>query len=97
MALTDRYINDFLQEIKRLDPELRRYVNMSEGLFHCQMSDFRAWITQCIQDGRLEDYEQGIKILDRYFEPMDKQLEDFNNPIYVSFLNIFSLTERMVY
>jgi len=86
MALVDRHTNDFLQEVKKLDPELRRLVNGSEGLIHVQMGDFSAWIAAAISEGQFDDYAQGIEILDRYFEPSEPRLEPFNNVVHVSFL-----------
>lgn len=86
MALVDRHTNDFLQEVKKLDPELRRLVNDSEGLLHVQMGHFRAWLSAAISEGRFEDYARGIEILDCHFEPLEPRLESFNNAVYVSFL-----------
>ncbi|MGI8748882.1 MAG: DUF7674 family protein [Deinococcus sp.] len=86
MALVDRHTNDFLQEVKKLDQELRHFVNSSEGLLHVQMGDFRAWIAAAISEGRFDDYARGIEILDRYFQPLEPRLESFNNAVYVSFL-----------
>lgn len=86
MALVDRHTNDFLQEVKKLGPELRSFVNGSEGLLHVQMGDFRTWIAEAISEGRFDDYARGIQILDRYFQPLEPRLEPFNNAVYVSFL-----------
>ena len=86
MALVDRHTNDFLQEIKKLDPELRRWVNGSQGLFHVQIGELARWVRTAMKEGRLVDFVKANEIVARYFLPNDKRLEEFNNAVFVSYL-----------
>lgn len=89
MDRSDRTI--FLNLIEKEFPEAVLEDEYSDGLLHCEIANFRLYLEECIEEGKLWMAEKGFRLIEKLLESADSKLK---NAIEISFLYDFAIGEQ---